>query len=181
MTGIDVVASGPCSAGAFRLTLVPCHPVDEGLLFVRVCLPQEASHFVVTNANAFEQVLDAGGRITDRKGGGKPVTDLVGVAEAAGADFVLESLDLRRGKIARVALVMNRAEAFEPCVTKDTEPLAQLADADPQQFGDVFSGFARSNRQNGGQALVNAPVKTLLASAFDFLALLGSQRNRLHG
>jgi hypothetical protein len=44
-------------------------PLDEGVLLVGICFPQEASHLVVTDADAFEQVLDAGGRIADVKGG----------------------------------------------------------------------------------------------------------------
>ena len=36
MTRIDVVASCPWGAWAFRLALVPCDPLDEGVLFARV-------------------------------------------------------------------------------------------------------------------------------------------------
>src|SRR5262249_1830706 len=72
------------------------------------------------------------------------------------------------------------AERLQPLVAEDAEPLAQLAEADPQQLGDVLSGLARRDRQDGGQALVDAPVQAFLTAPFNCLALLGSQCNRLH-
>src|SRR3954449_8377457 len=103
VAGIDVVAPRPWRVWAFRLAFVPCHPLDEGTLFVRVCLPQETAHLVVTDADALEQVLDPRGRIPDGKGGFDPVADLVGVAEAAGADLRFELSNLVGVEVARVA------------------------------------------------------------------------------
>ena len=109
------------------------------------------------------------------------MADLVGVAEAARGDFVPESLDLMRGEFAGVALVAESAEGFESLVAEDAEPLAQLGEADPQEFGDLFPGFAGGDGQDGGEALVDTPVEGPLASPLHFLALLGSQDDRLHG
>src|SRR5258708_2756875 len=69
MTRIDVVAPGPWGVRAFRLALVPRDPLDEGLLLVGVCFPQEAAHLVVTDAHAFAQIVDARGRLPDAPGG----------------------------------------------------------------------------------------------------------------
>src|SRR5262249_1026214 len=57
-------------------------------------------------------------------------------------------------------------ERLQPLVAEDAEPLAQLAEADPQQLGDVLSGLARRDRQDGGQALVDAPVQAFLTAPF---------------
>src|SRR5262249_43461480 len=181
VAGIDVVAARPRRAWALRRALVPRDALDEGVLLVGVRLPQEAAHLVVADADALEQVLDPGGRVADGEGGFDPVADLVGVAEAAGAELGLELLDLLRGKFARVALVVDLAEGVEPFVAKAAEPFAQLAEADPQQLSDFFSRLAGCDRQHSSQALVNSPVKGILAAAFDFPALLSSQHNRLHG
>ena len=95
--------------------------------------------------------------------------------------FVFELFDLVRGEFAGVALVVEGAEGVEPLVAEDAEPFAQLAEADPQQLGDFFTGFARGDGQDGGEALVDTPVQGFLASPFDLLALLGGQDNRFHG
>jgi transposase len=111
----------------------------------------------------------------------KPVADLVGVAEATSADLGFEASDLVSGEFARVALVMQSAESFESLIAKDTEPFAQLGKTDAQEFGDLFTGFAISNGQDGGEALVDPAIKRPLASPFYFLALLCRQDYRFHG
>jgi hypothetical protein len=47
-------------------------------------------------------------------------------------------------------------------------------------LSDVFWGVASSNSQDGGETLVDTPIKRFLAAAFDFLALLGRQDNEFH-
>jgi hypothetical protein len=64
------------------------------------------------------------------------------------------------------------AEGFQSVVAKDKEPLAELGEINPQEVSNVFGGVAMSNRQDGGETLVDAPIKRFLAAAFDFLALL---------
>jgi hypothetical protein len=39
-------------------------------------------------------------------------------------------------------------------------------------MGDFFPGCARRNSQDGGEALVDSPVKRFFAPAFDFPLLL---------
>ena len=109
------------------------------------------------------------------------MANLVGVAEAAGADFGFELFDLVRGEFARIALVVEGAEGVEPLVAEDPEPFAQLAEADPQQVSGFFPAVALGDGQDGGEALVNAPVKGRLASSFDLPPLPGGQDNRFHG
>src|SRR6266404_5805035 len=132
MACIDVVAPRPWRVWAFRLAAVPCDPLDEGVLFVRVCFPQEATHLVVADADPSEQILHPAGRIADTEGVLKPLANLIGVAEAAGADLLLELVHLPSGELARVALVVEDAQGVEPLVAIDPQPFAQLAEANPQ-------------------------------------------------
>src|ERR1700739_997892 len=111
MTRIDVVAARPWGVWAFRFALVPCDPLDEGVLFVRVCFPQEATHLVVTDADPTEQVLHPAGRIADAEGVLEPMANLVGVAEAARADLLFELIHLSSSELARVALVVQSTES----------------------------------------------------------------------
>src|SRR3954454_23712170 len=82
MASIDIVPACAWGTWPLRLPLMPRDPLDESLLLVRIPFPQEATHLVVGNAKAFEQILDAAGRIRDTKGRFEPVPDLVGVAKA---------------------------------------------------------------------------------------------------
>src|SRR5262249_59796153 len=59
-------------------------------------------------------------------------------------------------------------------------PPPQRLAAAPRRRGAVLRAFARRDRQDGGQALVDAPVQAFLTAPFNCLALLGSQCNRLH-
>ena len=179
MAGIHIVApcAGPLSPS---LGLLPLVLAEELLLLVRVGLPQEAGDLVVADADPLEQVLHATGLVTDAEGVLKPLANLVGVAEATGADLVFELLDLARGKLAGVALVMEGTEVVEALVAIDPEPFAQLGETDSQQLSDFFPGLARSNSQDSGEPLVNTPVQGSLAAAFDLSPLLSSQDNRFH-
>jgi hypothetical protein len=91
MASIDVVAARSWGVWAFRLALVSCDPLDESVLLVRVCFPQEASHLVVADADAFEQILHAAGLVGDIESLLDPMANLVRVAEAARADFIFDS------------------------------------------------------------------------------------------
>src|ERR1035441_979836 len=155
--------------------------LDELFLLVRIGFPQEPSHFVVADADAAEQILHAAGLVGDAKGLQYPVANLVRVAEAARADFIFESIDLVGGKVARIALVVKGAEDIDPLVAKDTEPFAQLAEADPQHMSDFITALALGDGQDGSEALIHTPVKGSLASLLDLPSLLGSQDNRFHG
>jgi hypothetical protein len=64
------------------------------------------------------------------------------------------------------------AEGFKSAVAKDAQPSAELAEINPEEVSAVFWGVARSNSQDGGQTLVDTPIKRFLAASFDFLALL---------
>src|SRR5262249_56978569 len=139
--------------------------LGERLLRVRVGLPQKAGHLVVADADPPEQVLDAAGRVADACGLLYPVADLVGTAEAAPGDLVLEFLDLVRGEVSGVAFVKQSAERVEPVVAEDAEPLAPLGEADAQQLRDLLPGFARGDGQDGGEAVVDTTVQGLLAAA----------------
>src|ERR1700683_4533752 len=181
MAGIDVVAPRPWRVWTFRLAFVPCDPLDEGVLFVRVCFPQEAAHLVVADADPSEQILHPGGRIADAEGILKPPANLIGVAEATRADLLFELIHLVDGELARVALVVERAENVESLVAIDAEPFSQLAQANTQQMNDFLPAFAPRNHQDGSEALVDTPVKGILAASFDLPPLLGGQDNRFHG
>src|SRR4051794_25641312 len=75
---------------------------DELVLLVRIGFPQEAGHLVVAGTDPPEQLLDPAGGVGNAEGFLEPVADLIRVAEAPGADFVLEVFDLRGGQVARV-------------------------------------------------------------------------------
>src|SRR5262245_9459630 len=180
MAGIGVVAACPWGVWAFRLALVPLHPLDKGTLLIGVCLPQEAAHLVVADADAFEQVLDAAGRVADLESVIEPLTDLIGAAERAGADFAFELSNLVGGKFARVTLVVQDTEGVEPLVAKDTKPFTQLAQTDAQQLSNLVPGLPRSNSQDGGEPLVDPPVSRSFAPTFYFPSLLRRQHYRLH-
>jgi len=64
------------------------------------------------------------------------------------------------------------AEGFNSLGAKDKEPLADLGEINSQELSNVVWGVASSNRQDGGETLVDTPIKCFLATAFDFLALL---------
>jgi hypothetical protein len=64
------------------------------------------------------------------------------------------------------------AEGFKAVVAKDKEPVAELGEINPQELSDVCWGVTSSNSQDGGETLVNTPIKRFLAAAFGFLALL---------
>jgi hypothetical protein len=153
---------------------------DECFLLVRVGLPQKAGDLVVADADPPEQVLDAAGLVGDAEGVLDPLTDLVGVAEAAGGDLFLETLDLTGGELAGVALVVEGAEGSESLVAIDPKPFAQLRVTDPQEFGDLRPGLARGDRQDGGQPLVDSPVEAPLSPPLDLTTLLGGKDYRLH-
>jgi hypothetical protein len=72
------------------------------------------------------------------------------------------------------------AEGFKSVVAKDMEPLAELGKINPQEVSDVFWGVTSSNSQDGGQTLVDTPIKRFLAAAFGFLTLLNRQDNGFH-
>jgi hypothetical protein len=138
------------------------------LLLVGVGLPQEAGDLVVTDADPPEQVLHPAGRIADAEGVLKPLANLIRVAEAARADLLFEVFHLLGGELARVALVVQSTKSVEPLVAIDTEPFAQLGEADPQQVSDFFPAGALGNGQDGSEALVDTPVPGFLASSFEF-------------
>src|SRR5262249_30530938 len=121
------------------------------------------------------------GRIADTFGVNKPLANLIGVAEAAGADLLFELVDLGRGELAGVALVVQSTQSVEPFVAIDPEPIAQLAQANAQQVSNFFTAVARGNGQDGSEALVDTPIKGFLAAACDVATLLGAQDNRFHG
>ena len=73
------------------------------------------------------------------------------------------------------------AEGCKPIVAKDTKPMAHPGEINHQQVGDLFWWVARSNCQDGGETLVDTPIKRFLAASFDFPPLLRRQDNRLHG
>jgi hypothetical protein len=72
------------------------------------------------------------------------------------------------------------AEGFKSVVAKDTEPLAELSEINPQELSDVFLGVASGNGQDGGETLVDTPIKCFLAASFDFLPLLSRQDQGFH-
>src|SRR4051794_40432326 len=115
------------------LGLLPPVLVEELFLLVRVGLPQEASDLVVTDADAIEQILYAAGLVRHAEGVVNPLANLIGVAEAAGADLIFESLDLVGGELARVPLVVEGAEGVEPLVAIDAQPFTQLGQTHAQQ------------------------------------------------
>jgi hypothetical protein len=160
--------------------LLPLVVGDQLLLLVRVGLPQEAGHLVVAGADAAQQGLDPAGGVPDPEHLLNPETDLIGIAEAPGADLLLETLDLSGGEIARVAPVMQGAEGIEAAVAEQTQPLGELPHAAAEQVGDLGAGLAVGNPEHGGEALVQALVTRLVAAALEVLALLQVEVNWLH-
>jgi hypothetical protein len=53
-------------------------------------------------------------------------------------------------------------------------------DAAPKQVGDLKAGLARGDPEDGREPLVDAPVVSLVATAFDGFALLRIEVNQLH-
>src|SRR5262249_17455394 len=94
-----------------------------------------------SRADPPEQVLHPTGAVADPEGVLKPLADLIGGAEAAGADLLFELVHLPGGEVARVAPVLEDAQGVEPLVAIDSEPFAQLAEADPQQRSALVPAF----------------------------------------
>jgi len=155
--------------------------LDELFLLVGIGFPEEAGDLVVTDADAFEQLLDSTGRVADGERLLDPAANLIRVAKATGADFLFELCNLMSSKFTRITLVMESAESIESFIAIDTKPFAQLGEADPQQVSDFFPAFALGNGQDGSEALVDTPVEGPLASSFEFPPLLRAQDDRLHG
>jgi hypothetical protein len=103
---------------------------------------------------------------------------LVGAAETALGDLVLEPPDLVGGELAGVALVKEGAEGVEPLVAEDTEPFAQLGKADAQQLGDLFTGFARGDSQVAVHGVLGVNVGTSSGVIRSAVGKGGSRRVR---
>ena len=127
-----------------------------------------------------QQLLDTARSVRDSEGFQQPPADLIRVAEAAGTDFTLELLDLVRGEIARIALVMQQTQGVESLIAEDTQPVAQLGETNTQEFCDFSPRFACGNGQDGRKTLIDASLMGIFASALDLLALFGSKLNRFH-
>src|SRR3954452_19388636 len=74
---------------------------------------------------------------------------------------------------------LKGAEGFKAVGAKDAKPLAHPGEINPQQVSDLFWCAARSNCQDGGETLVDTPIKRFLPASFHFLALLARQDYRL--
>jgi hypothetical protein len=70
-----------------------------------------------------------------------PLANLIGVAEATCADLLFELFNLMRSKLAGIALEVKGTEGFESFVTKDTNPFAQSAEADPSNSATPSRGL----------------------------------------
>ena len=128
-----------------------------------------------------EKLLDPTGRVTGTEGSRDPVTNLIRVAEAAGADFLLELLDPLCGKVAWVAFVVQGTQGVKPLVAEDAQPFTQLGMTNAQELGDLIAGLAGGDGQDGGQSFVEASIRGRLASPVDVLALLRGELKWLHG
>src|SRR5262245_36589847 len=180
MTGVHEVAARAPRPRPLRGRLQPLVMGDELLLLVRVGLPPEAGHLVVAGADAAHQLLDATGGVQDTERFLDPEADLIGVAEATGADLLLETLNLSGGEVARVAPVVKGAEGIEAAVAEPAQPLGERTHAAAEQIGNLESGLAVGDPEHGGEAFVEALVVRLVAAALEFLALLRVEENRLH-
>jgi hypothetical protein len=150
---------------------------DELLLLVRVGFPQEAGHPVVAGADAAQQILDATGGVQDTERFLDPEADLIGAAKAPRTDLLLEALDLCGGEVPRVAPVMLGAQAVQPAVAGQSQPLGELAHAPAQEVGYLEPGLAAGDPEHGGETLEDALVVRLVAAALEFLALLWAEMN----
>src|SRR5271169_120504 len=177
MAGIHEITARTSGPRPLRRSLLLLVLGDELVLLVRIGFPQEAGHLVVAGTDALEKLLDATGRVGDAEGSRDPVTNLIRVAEAAGADFLLELLDLLCGKVAWVALVVQGTQDVKSLVAEDAQPLAQLGGTHAQELGDLIAGLAGGDGQDGGEALVEASIVGGFASPVHLLALLRGQLN----
>src|SRR5262249_19333155 len=141
---------------------------------------QEAGHLVITGADAAQQALDATGGVPDPEHLLDPEADLIGVAEAAGADLLLEALHLSGGEGARVAPVVGGAEGVEALAAVEAEPLGDLADAATQQGGDLEAILAVGDPEDGRKPLRDALVVGFMAAALHRLALRRVKVNQPH-
>lgn len=106
-------------------------------LLVAVALEQEAADLMEAAADAVEELFGAAERIGHREGLLEVGADLAGAVEAAGVNFRLELVDLRRGQVARIAVTMKGDQSVETLRAKESQPLAQRAWFDPEQLDDV--------------------------------------------
>ena len=95
--------------------------------------------------------------------------------EGPRGDLLLEPLDLSRSEATRIALVVQGAELIQPLVAEDAEPLADLAGRDTQEVGDHFPASSLIAPEDGGEPLIDPPVRGVSPSIADLLPLLGSQ------
>ena len=65
-----------------------------------------------------------------------PVARLASRLEAAGGDLALEAVELARPESARVALVLQGAEGFQPAALVELPPVADGAGTDAEEGGD---------------------------------------------
>jgi hypothetical protein len=106
--------------------------------------------------------------------------DLIGVAEAPGADLLLEALDLSGREVGRVAPVVKGAEVVGAAVAEQAQPVGELPHAAAEQVRDLATGLAVGDPKHRGEAFIDAPVVRLVVAALEFLALLRVKVNRLH-
>jgi len=75
---------------------------------------------------------------------------------------------------------MEGTEGVGPLVAEEAQPLGDLAHAATEEVGDIKAVLAAGDPEDGREALVDALVMRLVATAFKFLALLWVKVNRLH-
>jgi hypothetical protein len=75
---------------------------------------------------------------------------------------------------------MLGAQAVQPAVAEQSQPLGELAHAPAQEVGYLEPGLAAGHPEHRGEALVEALVVGLAAAALEFLALLWAEMNQLH-
>jgi hypothetical protein len=95
---------------------------------------------------------------------------VVGITEETGPSACQP---FSKSRVGGVRFVSDKgAEGFKTVVAKDAKPMGDLGGINPQEMSSVFEGVASSNSQDGGETLIDTPVKRSLAAPFHFLALL---------
>src|SRR5262249_45753043 len=131
---------------------------QELLLLVRVGLEEEATDPVEGTTQPMEQFAQAAWGEPSTEGRLDPVAHLAGRPEAAGGDFGFEAVERGRLESARVALVLQGAEGLQPAALVELPPVADGAETDAEEGGDLFGGASLAQPQQGGEAVVQACV-----------------------
>ena len=113
----------------------------EFQLLVAIGLEKKAGDLVEAAADAMQKAFGAAKRVIALKRIQEVFLHLASAVELAGGNFLLNLLDLARGQVADVALVVQDQQSIEALVAEDAQPTAHAPLGHLQKVGDYIDGF----------------------------------------